>query len=82
MLGVGRADGAEKSKRQKSDKISGEPVGLSKGGEDTVLNILNPDIFIDAKVFENGIQRGDNSRGENGGEKVFDGFGFAGKVGD
>ncbi len=45
--------GVIKKERQgeKSNEICREPVRLTKSREDTILNVLNPEIFVDTKVF-------------------------------
>lgn len=37
--------------REKGDKVSRKPVGLTKSGEDTILNILNPEFLVNTKMF-------------------------------
>ena len=51
----------EKREGKKGDEKSGEPVGLAKSGKDAILDILDPDVFVDTKMFEDGVE------GDNGG---------------
>ena len=42
---MGERDGEEKA------KIGGQPIGLTKGGKDPGLDILDPDVFVDTKML-------------------------------
>lgn len=47
---------------------------MAEGREDAVLNVLNPEVFVDAEVLHGGVegnQKGAGKKGvENGGLKV------------
>ena len=51
----------KKREGKKGNEKSGEPVGLTKSGKDAILDILDPDVFVDTKMFEDGVE------GDNGG---------------
>ncbi len=61
--------------RKKNGQISRKPVGLAEGGKNPGLNILDPEVFVDAKMFPNGVD-GDKEAG-----KERDGNNLAAKTG-
>jgi hypothetical protein len=42
-------------KGDENTKIGGEPIWLAEGGKNSGLDILNPQIFVDAEMFGNGV---------------------------
>ena len=68
--------------RENSDEIGRKPVGLAKSGEDTVLDILDPDIFINAHFFQDGVKSGYCGGGQNSGDEILNRFWIAGEMGD
>ena len=78
----GGVNGLKKSKGCQGNQKSREPVGLAESGENAVLDVLHPDIFVDTQTFEDGIKRNQSGRGENGGDEMSDGLGLVGEMGD
>jgi hypothetical protein len=44
------------------EEVGGEPIGLAESREYAVLYVLDPKIFVDPKVLEDGIKANNKSR--------------------
>lgn len=53
-------------KGEEDTKVGSQPIGLTEGGKDAVLDILNPGVFVDAKVLGDGVD-GDKCSGDKRG---------------
>jgi len=60
----------KKGEGEKSNQVSGEPVGLAESGENPVLDILNPEMFVDTEVFKNAVDRDEGGGAEEGMKEV------------
>ena len=47
VVSLGEIQGQKKV----GDHVSGEPVGLAKGRKDSILYVLDPELFVDPKVL-------------------------------
>lgn len=60
----------EEGKGEKCDQIGREPVRLTKSREDSVLDILDPEMFVDTEVFEDAVDRDERGRTKKSMEEV------------
>lgn len=72
----------EKGDGEESYKIGREPVGLAQSREDAVLDVLDPDIFVDTHSLENGVKTRQSGSGQDRDYKISNSFGLARKMSD
>ncbi len=65
-------DSRKDGNRKNGDEVGREPVGLAQSGEDAILDVLDPELFIDTQVFKDGVEGDQNSGAENGVENELD----------